>query len=126
MLASLNDRKQSIQDFPLKSAALADLVGQIKSKGLNNQRARDVYSKMIETGSSAVEAISALGFKEISEADLREILQRAIAANAKAWDDYKNGNEKAADRIKGAVMKETKGMAKMELVQRLLEEMKAG
>jgi aspartyl-tRNA(Asn)/glutamyl-tRNA(Gln) amidotransferase subunit B len=125
VLATLNERKQSIQDFPLKSSDLAELIGQIKAKGLNNQRARDVYLKMIESGSSAEQAIAALGIKEISEDDLREILKKAIAANAKAWDDYKNGNEKAADRIKGAVMKETRGMAKMELVQKLVEQMKS-
>ena len=34
----------------------------------------------------------------------------------------KNGKVKAADAIKGAVMRETKGMAKMELVQRLVME----
>jgi aspartyl-tRNA(Asn)/glutamyl-tRNA(Gln) amidotransferase subunit B len=125
VLSTLNERKQTIQDFPLKPSGLAELIGQIKAKGLNNQRARDVYAKMLETGSSAEQAIAALGIKEISEADLREILAKAIAANAKAWDDFKKGNEKAADRIKGAVMKETKGMAKMELVQRLIEEERA-
>jgi aspartyl-tRNA(Asn)/glutamyl-tRNA(Gln) amidotransferase subunit B len=125
VLATLNERKQSIQEFPLISAGLADLIGQIKAKGLNNQRARDVYLKMLETGSSAEQSIAMLGIKEISEDDLREILKKAIAANAKAWTDFKNGNEKAADRIKGAVMKETKGMAKMELVQKLLEQMKS-
>jgi Asp-tRNA(Asn)/Glu-tRNA(Gln) amidotransferase B subunit len=34
--------------------------------------------------------------------------------------DYKKGKVKAADAIKGAVMRETKGMAKTELVQQLL------
>jgi aspartyl-tRNA(Asn)/glutamyl-tRNA(Gln) amidotransferase subunit B len=124
VLATLNERKQSIQDFPLKAPSLAELIGQIKVKGLNNQRARDVYAKMLETGSSAEQAIAALGIKEISEAELREILQKAISANAKAWNDFKNGNEKAADRIKGTVMKETKGMAQMELVQKLMAELK--
>jgi Asp-tRNA(Asn)/Glu-tRNA(Gln) amidotransferase B subunit len=35
--------------------------------------------------------------------------------------DYKKGKIKAADAIKGAVMRETKGMAKMEQVQELLK-----
>ena len=40
----------------------------------------------------------------------------------KAVADFKKGKTKAADAIKGAVMRETKGMAKTELVQRLLME----
>jgi aspartyl-tRNA(Asn)/glutamyl-tRNA(Gln) amidotransferase subunit B len=124
VLATLNERKQSIHDFPLKPAGLGSLIELIKSKGLNNQRARDVYAKMLETGNPAAAAIEALGIREVPEAELREILRKVIAANAKAWADYNNGNDKAADRIKGAVMKETKGMAKMELVQTLMEEMR--
>ena len=51
---------------------------------------------------------------------LREIIRRAVAANPKAVADFKKGKTKAADAIKGAVMRETKGMAKTEVVQRLL------
>ena len=39
----------------------------------------------------------------------------------KAVADFKKGKIKAADAIKGAVMRETKGMAKTELVQQILE-----
>jgi aspartyl-tRNA(Asn)/glutamyl-tRNA(Gln) amidotransferase subunit B len=54
------------------------------------------------------------------EGQLLEIIRRAIAANPKAVADFKKGKVKAADAIKGAVMRETKGMAKMEQVQQLL------
>jgi aspartyl-tRNA(Asn)/glutamyl-tRNA(Gln) amidotransferase subunit B len=122
VLASLNDRKQSIGEFPLRPAALADLIGQVKAKGLNNQRARDVYLKMLETGLSAEAAISGLGIREVSDDDLRAIIRKGLSDNPKAVADYKKGNAKAIDRIKGVVMKETKGMAKMDVVQRILEE----
>ena len=122
VLASLNERKQSIQEFALKAPALAELIGLVKAKGLNNQRARDVYQKMLETGHSAPEAIAELGIREISEADLRTIVRKNLADNPRVVADFKNGNARAIDRIKGMVMKETKGMAKMDLVQKLLDE----
>ena len=56
------------------------------------------------------------------EGQLVEIVRRAIAANPKAVADFKKGKTKAADAIKGAVMRETKGMAKTEAVQRLLQQ----
>jgi Asp-tRNA(Asn)/Glu-tRNA(Gln) amidotransferase B subunit len=34
--------------------------------------------------------------------------------------DYKKGKTKAADAIKGAIMRETRGMAKIETVQQIL------
>ena len=49
-------------------------------------------------------------------------LRRAVAANPKAVADYKKGKTRAADAIKGAVMRETKGMARTELVQMILME----
>ena len=50
------------------------------------------------------------------------MVRQGIAANPQAVADYKKGKVRAADRIKGFVMKETKGMANTELVQRLLTE----
>ena len=121
VLQTLNERKVGIADFPLSPAVLADLIQQRGKTGLNMQRAREVYARMLETGSPAEQAINDLGFKVISdEGQLVEIVRRAIAANPKAVADYKKGKTKAADAIKGAVMRETKGTAKMEVVQQIL------
>ncbi len=99
------------------------MLKQRKETGLNAQRAREVYARMVETGASAEQAIRELGFQVMSdESQLLEIVRRAIAANPKAVADFKKGKTKAADAIKGAVMRETKGMAKTEAVQRLLLE----
>jgi aspartyl-tRNA(Asn)/glutamyl-tRNA(Gln) amidotransferase subunit B len=123
VLATLNERKQELRDFPLTSSQLADLIRQKQSTGLNMQRAREVYARMLQTREPAADAIRALGFTVVAdEATLRELVRRAIAANPKAVADYKNGKLKAADAIKGFVMRETKGMAKTEAVQQLLQE----
>jgi aspartyl-tRNA(Asn)/glutamyl-tRNA(Gln) amidotransferase subunit B len=122
VLATLNEHKQEIGQFPLPAATLADLIREALS-GLNAQRARDVYNRLLEVGGTVKEAMDALGIRVVGdEAALLEIVARAVAANPKAVADFKNGKTKAADAIKGAVMRETKGMAKMELVQRLVME----
>ncbi len=121
VLQTLNERKLTVRDFPLSAAALADLITQRKSTGLNPQRTREVYARMLETGASAEQAMRELGFRVISdEGQLVELVRRAMAANPKAVADYKKGKTKAADAIKGAVMRETKGMAKTEVVQKIL------
>jgi aspartyl-tRNA(Asn)/glutamyl-tRNA(Gln) amidotransferase subunit B len=121
VLQTLNERKLTIGSFPLSPAALADLIQQIQTTGLNMQRSREVYARMLETGAPAAQVMSDLGLKVIAdEGQLAEIVRRAVAANPKAVADYKKGKTKAADAIKGAVMRETKGMAKTELVQQLL------
>jgi aspartyl-tRNA(Asn)/glutamyl-tRNA(Gln) amidotransferase subunit B len=121
VLQTLNERKLIIADFPIHANALGGLIGEIKATGLNKQRAREVYATMLG-GSSAKEAMSKLGGVVADEGQLRDLIRRAIAANAKAVADFKKGKTKAADAIKGAVMRETKGMAKTDLVQKLLLE----
>jgi aspartyl-tRNA(Asn)/glutamyl-tRNA(Gln) amidotransferase subunit B len=69
------------------------------------------------------QAMAELGLEVVgNEDEVRELVRRAIAANPKAAADYKKGKTKAADALKGAVMRETKGMAKTEVVHRLVLE----
>jgi aspartyl-tRNA(Asn)/glutamyl-tRNA(Gln) amidotransferase subunit B len=121
VLATLNDTNAAISAFPISATALGELIRETQAMGLNAQRAREVYADMLAGGRSAREAIDKLGFKVVAdEGQLLDMVRRAIAANPKAVADYKKGKTKAADAIKGAVMRETKGMAKTELVQQLL------
>ena len=123
VLATLNERKQDVASFPLPPARLAELVREVRDSGLNAQRSREVYARMLETGAAAKEAMEQLGIAAVSDpAALRAIVARAVAANPKAVADFKKGKAKAADAIKGAVMRETRGMARMDLVQQLVAE----
>jgi aspartyl-tRNA(Asn)/glutamyl-tRNA(Gln) amidotransferase subunit B len=123
VLATLNDRKETIATFSISAPNLAELIREVRETGLNNQRAREVYTEMLAAGSAAKSAIDKLGFKVFADTgQLLEIVRKAIAANPKAVADFKKGKTKAADAIKGAVMRETKGMAKADVVQRLVME----
>jgi aspartyl-tRNA(Asn)/glutamyl-tRNA(Gln) amidotransferase subunit B len=122
VLQALNDRKTDVRSFPISAKALGELMAEARTTIPNKQRAREVFAEMLASGGSARQAIDKLGIKSFDEGQLREIVRRAIAANAKAVADFKKGKAKAADAIKGAVMRETKGMAKTELVQQLLLE----
>jgi aspartyl-tRNA(Asn)/glutamyl-tRNA(Gln) amidotransferase subunit B len=120
LLQTLNERKITIKESPITAQHLGELIKEVKAMPLNKQRAREVYAEML-SGGTARQAIDKLGIKPgPDETQLREIVRKAIAANAKAVADFKKGKVKAADAIKGAVMRETKGMAPMDQVQRLL------
>ena len=120
-MQTLNEQKIEIGAFRLSAATLAELITEVKTTGLNKQRAREVFAEMLTNGVSAKQAVEKLGFTVVAdESQLLEIVHRAIAANPKAVADFKRGKTKAADAIKGAVMRETKGLAKMETVQQLV------
>jgi aspartyl-tRNA(Asn)/glutamyl-tRNA(Gln) amidotransferase subunit B len=123
VLQTLNDRKLALADFPLKPVALADFIKEVTAMELNKQRSREVYAAILSDRIPAKDAIARLGFKVVGDAtQLREIVQKAIAGNPKAVADFKKGKTKAADAIIGAVMRETKGMAKTEMVRQLVME----
>jgi aspartyl-tRNA(Asn)/glutamyl-tRNA(Gln) amidotransferase subunit B len=122
LLSTLNEHKIDIAACPISAAHLGELIVEIKATGLNKQRAREVYATMLD-GLTAKQAIEKLGFKVVAdESQLLELVHKAIAANPKAVADFKKGKVKAADAIKGFVMRETKGMAKTEVVQRIVSE----
>ncbi len=111
-----------IERFPLPPEGIAGLV-KISKSGLKREKAREVYNHMLANGTTAEDSMKALGFEVVSdEGKIREFDQKAIAANPQALADFKAGKVKAADRIKGLVMKETKGQANAEVVNRILLE----
>lgn len=121
LLSTLKERGLGIKESPIAPANLAELITQIKATGLNKQRAREVYAEMLSSGESAKQVMDRKGFKPVAdEGQLLELVRKAIAANPKAVADFKKGKVKAADAIKGFVMRETKGMAKTEIVQQLV------
>ncbi len=127
VLATLKERKEEIAVFPIAADALAELIKEQKAIGLNKQMAEEVYARMLESGGSASAAVAALGIRAVGADDLVEIVRRAVAANPKAVADFKKGKAAAAQAIKGAVMKETKGTARPDLVQQILmEELQKG
>jgi aspartyl-tRNA(Asn)/glutamyl-tRNA(Gln) amidotransferase subunit B len=123
VLAVLNERKIGIDRFPLPPEALADLILQIKKHNINAQRAREVFGIML-TSREPVEAIvKRLGLDVTFDTEqLRQLVQKSIAANAKAVADVKAGKQKAIDALVGFVMRETKGKAPTDEVRRLMAE----
>lgn len=125
VLANLKEDNKELDELSIQPSDLAELITESKKMGLTTQRAREVFQEMLSTGRGAKQTIEQMGIKVLDDPEeIREMVKQAMAANTKAVADFKKGKTKAADAIKGAIMRETKGMAKMEVVQRIvLEEM---
>ena len=78
---------------------------------------------MLAEGQSAAEAVAALGIRVVADTEaVTEIVRRAIAANPKAVADFKGGKAAAANAIKGAIMRETKGSVRADVVEQILRQ----
>jgi aspartyl-tRNA(Asn)/glutamyl-tRNA(Gln) amidotransferase subunit B len=126
VLATLNETKEDFPTFlsksELTSERLAGLIAEMKAAGLNKQAAEEIYHRMITARVDAKTALGQLGIKAVDAGALAEIVRRAVAANPKAVADFRGGKTKAAQAIKGAVMRETKGAARAEIVEQLVVE----
>ena len=100
---------------------MLDLVEAIESGKISGSKGKEVLGKMVETGKSAPEIIAEEGLSQITdEGALIALVDKAIAANPKAVESFKNGKTQALGAIVGWVMKETKGQASPEKVNEIL------
>ena len=77
----------------------------------------------MESDLSVDEIISNKGIKIISDPnELKNIITNILSCNSSSVSDYKSGNTRAIKFLMGQIMKETKGSANPELVNKLLEE----
>jgi aspartyl-tRNA(Asn)/glutamyl-tRNA(Gln) amidotransferase subunit B len=120
---TLKEMGGDLASFPLSATRLGELIATQKQMGLPRQTAAEVYARMLAEGKSAAEAIAALGIRPVADtAAVVEIVRRAMAANPKAVADYKGGKAAAANAIKGAIMRETRGSVRPDVVEQVLKQ----
>jgi aspartyl-tRNA(Asn)/glutamyl-tRNA(Gln) amidotransferase subunit B len=101
---------------------LAALLAAIVDGRVTRQIGRDLLDRQVADGTPATELLASAGPAPIGdEATLGALIDRVIAANPKAVDDYRTGKPVAGFFV-GRVMKETAGAADAATVTRLVRE----
>jgi len=81
---------------------------------------------MFQSGEMPEPIVDRRGLRQSNDTgELEKWCQEAIAANPKAVAEYKSGNEKAINSLKGPVMKAGKGKANPKLVDEVLRKLLA-
>ncbi len=105
---------------PMQLARVARLVS---GKELTSQNAEQVYARHLQTGETVDAIVAELGLRSINDRGaLGEAVERVVAANTAAVEDYAAGKTQALKFLVGQIMKETRGQADAMTVQQLLEE----
>jgi len=119
----LNSENIPVDEIPIKPLQLLGLVGLTNTGIISSKAAKEIFSKMWETGKDAQPLMDEMGLAQVSdEGQIKAWVQEALAANPKAAEDLRGGKERAAGSIVGAVMKLSKGKANPALVNRLIKE----
>ena len=112
-----------MDDCPLKPAQLAALVKLTDEGLISKQQAKEVFAEMFKTGQDPMVIVEQKGLKQNSDTgELEKIVREVVAdpAVAKSIAEYRAGNEKAINALKGPIMKRTQGKANPSLIDQLL------
>jgi aspartyl-tRNA(Asn)/glutamyl-tRNA(Gln) amidotransferase subunit B len=104
ILRVINEQNMPIEKFPIRAAAMTDLIRRVQAGDFNTSRAREVFAQMLE-GKSVAEAVSALGITKVDETELEAMAGEILAANPKIVADLKAGKTQAAGNLIGQAKK---------------------
>lgn len=122
--ARLNAENLTADRSPVKPEALSELVSLVEKGTISSKGAKEVVAKMWETGKMPSQLVQELGLAQVSdEGQVKEWVKAALAANAQAAADLRQGKDRAIGSIVGAVMKLSKGKANPGLVNKLIKEL---
>jgi aspartyl-tRNA(Asn)/glutamyl-tRNA(Gln) amidotransferase subunit B len=105
-----------------RAADLADLVRRVVAGTLSRPNAKEVLAEHLASGRSVEEIVADRGLRQIVDrAALERVVDAVVAANPGAVADVRAGKSQAIRFLVGQVMKATRGQAKGDLVQEILE-----
>ena len=124
VLRKLNQEKQEITACPITPKDLAELLQLIQKGTISGKIAKVVFEEMYSSGKPASQIVREKGLVQITDqAVLEEIAQKIIESYPKEVDQYKAGKEKLLGFFVGQMMKQTKGKANPQLVNKIFKKL---
>jgi aspartyl-tRNA(Asn)/glutamyl-tRNA(Gln) amidotransferase subunit B len=105
VLRLMKERDLAIEELPVSSAVLGDLVQKVKSGDVPSPRAREVFQVMAEGGVDLALAMKSIGISVVDESELVALCEKLLEANPKTISDVKSGKAQAIGAIIGQAKK---------------------
>ena len=118
------DSALEVGQCQLTPAHVGTLAKIIDEGIISKQIGKEVFTEMFATGEIPDAIVEKKGLKQSNDSgEIEALCREAIAGNAKAVGQYKEGNTKALNALKGPVMKATKGKANPAMLDALLKKL---
>ena len=122
LLRNLKEKSVGIQKVPIEPAGMVELLEILDKGEINNTTAKQILSRMFDTGEMPVRIIKEEGLSQVSQSeDLEGFIKQTISENEKAVEDYEKGKEAAFGFLVGQVMLKSAGRANPKIVSDLLK-----
>jgi aspartyl-tRNA(Asn)/glutamyl-tRNA(Gln) amidotransferase subunit B len=123
LMRLLNASNQEITQTKITPAMLSELLKLRDSGKITNNIAKSVLEEMFESGKSAPAIVESRGITVVSdEGAIAAEVDKVLAANPDVVAKIKAGNVNSKGFLVGQVMKATRGQARPDLVNKLIDE----
>ena len=122
----LNEKELEPDQIPFTADNLAKMISLIDKGTISSAIAKKVLEELFENPKDPEEIIKEKGWIQISdEGAIKEVVMKILEANPQSVADFKAGKDKALGFLVGQAMKETKGKANPQMLNKMfLEELK--
>ncbi len=122
--AHLKENKLDITQTPMTPENVRDLVDAIGKGVLSSTTAKQVLAEILSKPGKVDDIIKDKGLAQISdESGLKDTVAKIINDNPSQLEEFRSGRTKLRQYFFGEVMKETKGKANPQIINKLLDEM---
>lgn len=119
----LNESGGKIGSCAITPAHLANLLELLGRGVINGKQAKEIFADAFRSGQQPSRIVEASGLSQITNEDaVRAIIRQVMDENADVVTRLKGGDLKPKGFLVGQAMKQSKGRANPQLVQRLLDE----
>ena len=122
-LRLVNEEKMEVEETKITGQLLGKMLNMMDEDVISSKIAKTVFEEMFYTGKDPEDIVEEKGLKQISDEDkLEELVEEIIEDNPDVIEDIRNGKDKAIGYLVGQVMKETKGKANPQMVNKMFRE----
>ena len=119
----LNETEMDPIEIPFDASQLAKLVSLIDKGTISSSIGKKVLVELFENPRDPEDIIKEKGWIQISdEGAIKEIVLKIIEANTQSVADYRGGKDRALGFLVGQAMKETKGKANPQMLNKMFAE----
>jgi len=123
LLGVIKEKNIEFKDIKLKPEEIGKIFELITQGTISIKIAKEILPDIIDKDINVKKYVEEKGLIQVSDTkELEEIVDRILVANSKNVEEYKSGKTKLLGFFVGQVMKETKGKANPELVNKIIIE----
>lgn len=117
----LNEKELEASEIPFEAEYLGKLVTLIEKGTISSAIAKKVLDEMFENPKEPEKIVEEKGLVQISdEGAIKEVVLKILESNPQSVADFKAGKGKALGFLVGQAMKETKGKANPQMLNKML------